>query len=96
MPNEFWETEPADTISFINAQAEERYNISTGLAQNIIACLGNSMSKRPKKNLFPSYEELLAKEIKAQLKKEMSEQARFDERINELRAKFAGIKNTTQ
>ena len=95
MPNEFWETEPADTISFINAQAEERYNISTGLAQNIIACLSNSMSKRPKKNLFPSYEELLVKSLREEVKKEMTQQARLDARVDELRRMFAG-KNTNK
>ena len=94
-PNEFWETEPADTIAFINAQAEERYNISIGLAQNIIACLGNAMSKHPKRDLFPSFDELQLKSLKEQIKKEMSQQARLDARVEELRRMFAG-KNTTK
>lgn len=89
-PNTFWETEPADTIAFINAQAEERYNFSTGLAQNIIASLGNSLSKRPKKDFFPSYDELLARQIKEELKKEMSQEQRLEARAEELRARFAG------
>lgn len=94
MPNEFWETEPADTIAYINAQAEERYNISTGLAQNIIACLGNAMSKHPKKDIFPSFDELQLKALKDQIKKEMTQQARLDARIDELRRMFAGQNST--
>ena len=89
-PNTFWETEPADTIAFINAQAEERYNFSTGLAQNIIASLGNSLSKHPKKDLFPDYEELLIQRMKEELKKEMSQEERLEARAEELRARFAG------
>lgn len=93
-PNTFWETEPADTICFINAQAEERYNISTGLAQNIIASLNNSLSKHPKRNLFPSYDELLLRHMKEELKKEMSQEERLQARADELRARFAGKFNT--
>ena len=95
MPNVFWETEPADTISFINAQAEERYNISTGLAQNIIACLGNAMSKHPKKNIFSDFEELFKQNILEEAKKQWTQEQKLDARIDELRLKFAG-KNTTQ
>ena len=89
-PNTFWETEPADTICYINSQAEERYNFSVGLAQNIIASLGNSMSKHPKKNLFPTYDELLKQQIKEELKKEMSQEDRLQMRADQLRAMFAG------
>ena len=95
MPNVFWDTEPADTIAFINAQAEERYNISTGLAQNIIACLGNAMSKHPKKNIFSDFEELIRQNILEEAKKQWTQEQRLDARIDELRLKFAG-KNTTQ
>lgn len=95
MPNTFWDTEPADTIAFINAQAEERYNISIGLAQNIIACLGNSMSKRPDRHLFPSYDELVARQIMEEAKKEWTQEQRLAARADELRAKFAGLKSNT-
>lgn len=89
-PNTFWETEPADTICFINANAEERYNFSVGLAQNIIASLGNSMSKHPKKNIFPSFDELYERHLKEELKKEMTQEERLKARADELRARFAG------
>ena len=95
MPNTFWDTEPADTIAFINAQAEERYNMSVGLAQNIIACLGNSMSKRPDRHLFPSYDELIARQIKEEAKKQWSQEQRMEARIEELKARFAGSKSNT-
>ena len=95
MPNVFWETEPSDTIAFINAQAEERYNLSTGLAQNIIACLGNAMSKHPKKNIFSDFEELIKQNILEEAKKQWTQEQKLDARIDELRLKFAG-KNTTQ
>ena len=93
-PNTFWETEPADTIAFINAQAEERYNMSVGLAQNIIASLSNAMSKHPKKDLFPSYDELLIQQLKEELKKQMTQEERLNMRAAELRARFAGKFNT--
>ena len=92
-PNTFWETEPADTIAFINAQSEERYNFSTGLAQNIIAALGNSLSKRPDKNLFPSYDELMIRQIKEAAKREWSQEQKLEARADELRARFSGIKS---
>ena len=93
-PNTFWETEPADTIAFINAQAEERYNMSVGLAQNIIASLSNAMSKHPKDSIFPPYDELLMQRIKEELKKQMTQEERLNMRAAELRARFAGKFNT--
>lgn len=93
MPNEFWDTEPADTIAFINAQSEERYNLSTGLAENIIAALGNSLSKHPKREVFPSYDSLVIKHTKEEAKKAMSQEQRLNARIEQLRAQFAGIKS---
>ena len=95
MPNVFWETEPADTIAFINAQAEERYNLSTGLSENIIAALGNAFSKHPKKDIFPSYEKLMMKSILEEAKKEWSQEQRLNARAEQLRAQFAGIKSNT-
>lgn len=92
-PNVFWDTEPADTIAFINAQAEERYNMSTGLAQNIIAALGNSFSKHPQTNLFPAYEELMIRAIKEEAKKEWTQQQKMEARADELRLQFAGLKS---
>lgn len=93
-PREFWETEPADTIAFINAQAEERYNMSVGLAQNIIACLGNAMSKHPKRNIFPSYDQLLRTHYLEEAKKQWTQEQRLDARVAELRSKFTGKNNT--
>lgn len=95
MPNVFWDTEPADTIAFINAQGEERYNQSTGLAINIVAALGNSLSKRPKKDLFPSYDELITKRIMEEAKKQWTQEQRLNARADELRAQFAGLKSNT-
>ena len=95
MPNVFWDTEPADTIAFINAQSEERYNISTGLAENIIAALGNSLSKHPKKELFPSYEELWKRQALAEARKQWSQEQRLEARVEQLKAQFAGLKSNT-
>jgi hypothetical protein len=93
MPNMFWDTEPADTIAYINAQGEERYNLSTGLAENFIAALGNALSKHPKKDLFPSYDELMIRAIKEEAKKEWTQEQRLEARADELRLKFAGLKS---
>ena len=95
-PNTFWETEPADTIAFINAQEEERYSFVVGLAQNIIAGLGNSMSKHPKKDFFPSYEEVYLARLKEEIKKEMSQEERLQARVEALRMQFAGKFQTQQ
>ena len=95
LPNVFWDTEPADTIAFINAQAEEKYKVSTGLAENIIAALGNSLSKHPKRDLFPSYEELLRRSILEEAKKQWTQEQHLEARAEQLRAQFAGIKSTT-
>lgn len=94
-PNTFWETEPADTIAYINAQSEERYSLSTGLAQNIIAALGNSLSKHPSRNLFPSYDELVICTIKEEAKRQWTQEQKLEARADELRARFAGIKSNT-
>jgi len=95
MPNVFWDTEPADTIAFINAQAEERYKMSTGLAENFIAALGNCFAKHPKRDLFPSYDELMIQAIKEEAKKEWTQEQKMEARIEQLRAQFAGIKSNT-
>lgn len=95
MPNVFWDTEPADTIAFINAQGEERYNQSTGLASNIVAALGNSMSKHPKRDIFPSYEDLIVRSILQEAKKQWTQEQKLDARAEQLRAQFAGIKSNT-
>ena len=64
--------------------------MSVGLAQNIIASLSNAMSKHPKKDLFPSYDELLIQQLKEELKKQMTQEERLNMRAEQLRARFAG------
>ena len=68
--------------------------MSVGLAQNIIASLSNAMSKHPKSNVFPSYDELLMQRVKEELKKQMTQEERLNMRAAELRARFAGKFNT--
>lgn len=90
-PDTFWGLEPADTIAYVNAQEERSYNQNVELAQMIISALGNAMSKHPKKNQFPSYEEILGISTR---KVNMTPEDRLQQRVAELRAKFSGKTNT--